>query len=136
MWCDDMDMTRTTRTRLVLAIGALVALTIFLPSTLRHSLQRQSLSDVAERADLGAALRVAMRSEVAAIVSVPFEPVWSKASGRGRFSLAVSDVARSALIRAALTVALFITAFAAIRATRLAASTSGPRAPPLLLQRQ
>jgi hypothetical protein len=136
MWCDDTDMTRTRRARLALAIGGFVALTIFLPSTVRDSLPRQSSSDGAERADLGAALRVAMRSEVAAIASAPFERVWSKASTRGRFSLAASDLARTALTCAAFAVALVLTAFASTRATRLAASTSGPRAPPLLFQRQ
>ena len=130
-------MTRTSRTRLVFAIGGFVALTILVPSTVRGSLPgEQALSsDVADGADLGAALRVELGSEIAATISAPFDVVWSQASSRGRFSLPVADLENAALIRAAL-VALVLTAIASVRTNWLVANASDPRAPPLLLQRQ
>ncbi len=137
MWCDDTVMTPTTR-RVVFAIGGFLALAIFFPSTVRGSFPGgQSLSSgAAGKADLGVALRVALGSEAAAIVSVPFERVWSKASGRGRFSLPVGGLARSAWVRTALAVALVLTALGSVRTPRLGLTASDPRAPPLLLQRQ
>lgn len=131
-------MTRTARTRLAFALGGFVAVTIFLPSTVREALPRgESLSsDVAKRVDLDAALRVAVRSDVAAIASASFERVWSKASGRGRIFVPVGHLERAALTRAAAAVALVLTAFASVRTLWFAANTSDPRAPPLLLQLQ
>jgi hypothetical protein len=139
MWCDDVDMTRTTRTRLVLAVGSFVALAIFLPSTVRGSFPsggQTRASDASGRADPGAALRVAVGADIAAIVSAPFERIWSQASSRGRFSLPVGDLASAALTHTALAVGLVLMAIAAARAIRLAANASDPRAPPQFLQRR
>ena len=136
MWCDD-SMTRTARTRLALAIGGFVAFTIIVPFTVRGPLPGDGhrSSDTAQRADLGAALRIAVGSEVAAIVSQPGDRVWTYGSARTRV-LPVGDVGLGALLRAAVAIALVVSAIVVLGTTRLAANTSDPRAPPLLLQPQ